>query len=291
MTGQERLARMENESAAQIDGEQLRSAFAISDAYVVTAWHCVARDQDERVWFRLRQQGPEGTRYVYLPLRLANFSTTLDTAVLTIDESGLDEAHHTADDARELLGAARIRLSARVQLHDRVRLMGFPASASSADSDTNSAEVVDLHLPVGDTTAVKLFGAAFAAVDPVNPRGLSGGPVLKYEPGKADGQASEAVVAIIRAVPRGMFSDTALGGGLIATHIAEAAAALPEIAQALDRAEEPLPGHEASAAAPGQLVPRLLPPPIANFTGRLEDLGYLDGLKSVEMLPCAVGDS
>jgi tetratricopeptide (TPR) repeat protein len=278
MTDQERLVRMQNESAAYIDGEQLRSAFAISDVYVVTAWHCAAGNRDQRVWFRLRQHVLGGPRYLYLPMRLANFSTVVDTAVLTIDEPGLDEAQLTVHDARKLLAGARLRLSARVQLHDRVRIIGFPASASSADSDTNSAQVVDLNLPMENTTAVKLFGDAFAAVDPVNPRGLSGGPVLTYEPGIADGQASEAVVAMIRAVPRGAFPDTASGGSLIATHIVEAAAALPEIAQALARAEQPPPAGESSAFGSGLMMPRLLPPRIAHFTGRQEDLSFLDGL-------------
>ena len=42
MTDQERAVRMADESASNITGEELRSAFAVGDAHVLTAWHCVA---------------------------------------------------------------------------------------------------------------------------------------------------------------------------------------------------------------------------------------------------------
>jgi hypothetical protein len=196
MTSQERLARIANESASYVDGEQLRSAFAISDIHVITAWHCVADNFDQRVWFRLRQQASAAPRYLYVPLRLTNFSVPIDIAVLTVDESGLAEVNLTAGIARAMLRAAAIRLSGRVRLHDQVRVIGFPASASSADNDANAATVVDLDLAVGNTMAVKLYGDAFAAVDPVNPRGLSGGPVLRQEAGRTRDVAAEEAVAV-----------------------------------------------------------------------------------------------
>ena len=278
MTDQERLARMANESAGFLDGERLRSAFAISESCVVTAWHCVADNFDERVWLRLRQQAAAVPRYVYVPLRLASYSTPIDIAVLTTDEPALPEARLTANVAREVLRAASLRLSTRVQVHDQVRIIGFPASAPSADSDTNAATVVELDLAVGNTTAVKLYGDAFAAVDPVNPRGLSGGPVLRQETGPEGAGDAESVVAVIRAVPRGLFPYSASGGSLIATHIADAAAALPEIAQSLAWEEKPQPAREDAQASAGRRVPRQLPPGIAHFTGREEDLSYLDSL-------------
>lgn len=284
MTDTERLARMKNEYVEFIDGEELRSAFAISDSYVLTAWHCVADNADQRVWLRLRQQASELTGYTYVPLCLANFSAPIDVAVLKIDESGLTEARMTGNAASGILGATSIRLSTRVRLHDKVRVMGFPASASSADSDSNAATVVDLDLRVGNSTAVKLYGDAFAAVDPVDPRGMSGGPVLRQSAGAPRSLASEAAVAVIRAVPRGMFPYTASGGALIATHIAIAAAALPEVAQALDRVKQ-----KSSSSAMGshparryRMVPRQLPPRIAHFTGREGDLKRLDRLLNGE---------
>ena len=214
MTDTERLARMMNEYADYIDGEELRSAFAINDTHVLTAWHCVADSADKRVWLRLRQQASDirSSGYTYVPLRVANFDTLIDVAVLKIDEFGLAEARLTGNAASEILSWASIGLSTRVWLHEKVRVIGFPASASSADRDSNAAEVVDLDLRVGDATAIKLYSDAFAAVDPVDPRGMSGGPVLRRTANAPQSLASEAVVAIIRAVPRGMYPNTASGG-------------------------------------------------------------------------------
>lgn len=277
MTGQERAVRMAAESASTIPGEELRSAFAVSDTYVLTAWHCVSDRAGEVSWFRLRYLSIEGPRSVYLPLRVVNSSSELDVAVLAIDGPGLAEAGLDPSTASGILRAASFRLSAQVRVADSVRVMGFPLSAASADSDTNAATVVDLSLAVGSTRAVKLHADAFAAVDPVNPRGLSGGPVLKREQ-SADG--TEVAVAIVRGVPRGRYSYTASGGGLIATHIEDAAAALPEIGQIPVQARQftardPLADAE---RMPRQAVPRQLPPGIAHFTGRAEDLAFLDRL-------------
>lgn len=276
MTDAERVARMANETAPFIDGEVLRTAFAVSDTYVLTAWHCVAAQRDERVWFRLRQHASAIPRYFYVPLRLSSHSPWLDVAVLTIDQQSLPAASLTMAAASEMLRAASIPLSPQVEIRDHVRVMGFPLSAASADSDTNAATVVDPVLPVGSVTVVKLHGDAFAAVDPVNPRGLSGGPVLKQNPGLGGSSDTEAAVAVVRGAPRGMDPGTSSGGALLATHIADVAEALPEIA-ALLTASEPAPG---AAPPPGghRFVPRQLPPNIAHFTGRDDDVAYLDEL-------------
>lgn len=282
MSDAERLARMKNEYADFIDGEKLRSAFAISDSYVLTAWHCVADSADRRVWLRLRQQPSEVPGYTYVPLRLTNFDASIDVAVLKVDESGLDEAHLTGDAAAKILSRARIRLSTHVRLHDKVRVIGFPASASSADRDSNAATVVDLDLRIGNSPALKLYGDAFAAVDPVDPRGMSGGPVLRRAADAPKSPASEAAVAIIRAVPRGVYPNTASGGALIATHIATVAAALPEVDRVLSLKDAPPTGTIRSPSSRRGRVPRQLPPRIAHFTGREEDLRHLDNLLSGE---------
>ena len=282
MTDTERRARMRDEYADYIDGEELRSAFAINERYVLTAWHCVTDSVDRRIWLRLRQQASGIPDYTYVPLRVTNFNTSIDVAVLIIDETGLTEAGLTGNTASEILSRASIRLSTHVQLHDKVRVIGFPASASSADSDSNAATVVSLDLRVGDSTTVKLYGDAFAAVDPVDPRGMSGGPVLRQIADPHQSLASEAAVAIIRAVPRGIYPNTASGGALIATHIATAAEVLPEVAQVLPPADkEPLSAIENSGSR-RVLVPRQLPPRIAHFTGRVEDLKRLDRLLTGE---------
>ncbi|MGH3278335.1 MAG: tetratricopeptide repeat protein [Trebonia sp.] len=285
LTDPERMARKADETARFLAGETLRTGFAVSDKHVLTAWHCVAASVDERVWLRLRQHTSEHPRYAYVPLRLANYSQPIDVAVLALDKPSLGEASLTEESAAEMLRAASIPLSAEVQLRDYVRVIGFPLSAPSADSDVNAASVIDLELPIGDVTAVKLFGDAFAAMDPVNPRGLSGGPVLKQLPTVAPNtQRPEAAVAVVRGVPRGRYPYTSSGGSLIATHIADVAAALPEIAGLLDargdRRSRPAGPDSASGAteATHRVVPRQLPPNIAHFTGRGGDVAYLDGL-------------
>lgn len=276
MTDAERVARMVNETAGLIDGEVLRTAFAVSDSYVLTAWHCVAESRGERVWLRLRQHGSASARYVYVPLRLASYSPSIDVAVLKIDQPSLPACSLSIAAAAETLRAASIPLSSQVEVHDQVRVMGFPVSAASADSDTNGAVVVDLELSVGSATAVKLYGDAFAAVDPVNPRGLSGGPVLRQRAGPHGSSEAETAVAVVRGVPRGTHPSASSGGALIATHIADVAAALPEIA-ALLAASAPASGL-APAHGGHRIVPRQLPPNIAHFTGRDNDVAYLDEL-------------
>ena len=232
----ERAARMAAEDAAGIGGEELRSAFAISKEHVLTAWHCVrdAEEREDRLWFRLRDAGAkEGRHYNYLPVRLLGSDETFDVAVLVVDGSRLGEAGLSEGEAAALLAGSAIPLGADVSVHERVRVMGFPANAPSADSDTLPATVVDTALPLGEVTGLKLFGPSLASVDPVDPHGLSGGPVLA--PGNTGdaGRGVEVAVGIVRGVPAGRYPDTALGGGLIATRIADVAGRLPEIAAAL----------------------------------------------------------
>lgn len=232
LTSAERTARMANESADQISQEKLRTAFVVSPRHVITAWHCVREmSADSFPWLRMRQGGePSGPRHaVYFPLRLSNTDETFDVAVLTIDPERLPEVGLTPGTAEKLLEAFVIPLAVDVANDEPVRVMGFPASSPSADSDTQPGQVVDSALPLGDVTVLKLFGSAFAAVDPVDPRGLSGGPVLKTGP---DGQVA---VGVVRGVPTGKYPDTALGGGLVAARIEDLASRLPEIAEALNR--------------------------------------------------------
>src|SRR4029077_18878627 len=195
---------MADEVAADLPGEGLRSAFAVSAEHVLTAWHCVrdAAERGDRLWFRLRGLGARGSRrYESLPVRVSDRGEMFDVAVLVVDGSRLGEAGLTEDEAENLLAGSAIPLGVDVSVHEQVRVMGFPANAPSADSDTLPARVVDLALPLGEVTGLKLVGESFAAEDPVNPRGLSGGPVLKSRD-TGDGGV-EVAVGVVRGVAGG----------------------------------------------------------------------------------------
>ena len=236
LLGSERSARMAGEGAAAIPGEGLRSAFSISARHVLTAWHCVrgAVERGDGIWFRLRTADVQsGHRYVYVPVRVIGQDEASDVAVLTVDESRLADAGLSEAEAAELLAGSTIPLGVDVAVHEQVRVMGFPANAPSADSDTVPSRVVDLTLPLGEVTGLKLVGESFSAVDPIDPRGLSGGPVLKWRDRSAEGSGVEVAVGVVRAVPIGRHAYAALGGGLIATRIGDIAERLPEVGAAL----------------------------------------------------------
>jgi hypothetical protein len=231
LTSAEKAARGADEAAFAAGGEVLRSAFAISGQHVLTAWHCV-RDiirEPSSLWFRARHENPGNPSYVYIPVRLSNYDEIFDVAALAMDRQRLSEAGLTPEQATVFLSEVRIPLSTGVALHEHLQVMGFPDSASGADGDTNRVSVVDTDLPLGAATGLKLYGAAFAAVSPVDPHGLSGGPVLRA----GTGSGRRAAVAVIRAAPIGSMVGTASGGGLIATRIQDVADRLPEIAVAL----------------------------------------------------------
>ena len=236
---------MADEAAFALTGEILRSAFAISALHVLTAWHCIrnAAVDWSSLWFRLRSGNPRERSYVYIPMRVTNYDETFDVAALTIDAQRLDEARLTTASARALLDQASIPLDATVHDGDPVQVMGFPESGSSADSDTNAANVVATRIPLGDVSGMKLFGPAFAAVSPVDPHGLSGGCVVKQS-GIA-GEPSYVAVGVVRAAPTGPVAGIPAGGCLIATRIEDLADRIPEVSAALRQS-----AHTAPQLAP-----------------------------------------
>jgi hypothetical protein len=238
LTTQERDSRISDEAAASIKGEILRSAFAISNRHVLTAWHCVSQytNTGSGLWLRLRSQRKE-RHYDYLPIRVSNYDTGFDVAVLAIDYLRLQNGGLAAADAERILAGASIPLGVRVQPQETVKLIGFPASASSADSDTNDAKIVDTNLPLGAVTGMKLFGEAFAAVSPVDPHGLSGAPVLRILQDRPEPHYS--CIGIVRAIARGDDPSAAAGGGIIATRISDVVNLLPEVAVVLSRTAPP----------------------------------------------------
>ena len=87
VTAPERVARMNSETAATVDGEILRSAFAINDRFILTSWHCIREEYSTgaKLWFRLRRETGDGKSYIYLPVRVTNYDGSFDVAALTID--------------------------------------------------------------------------------------------------------------------------------------------------------------------------------------------------------------
>lgn len=241
LTSRERSARMANEAAFAVENEVLRSAFAISPWHVLTAWHCVRDSSSDfsGLWFRLRADSSQGRAYIYIPIYLTNYDEVFDVAALALDARRLEEAHLTRAAASEVLSQASIPLDAVVHDGDQVQVMGFPESASSADSDTNSATVVDTRLPLGDGTGLKIFGPAFAAVSPVEPYGLSGGCVLKQS--RANGEFPYVAVGVVRAAPTGPIAGIASGGCLIGTRIEDLNSRIPEVSAALLSTARPVP--------------------------------------------------
>jgi hypothetical protein len=232
LTSEERSARMADEAAFAVPDEVLRSAFAISARHVLTAWHCV-RDtipSQSLLWFRLRSDGPRDRVYVYVPVRLSNYDEAFDVAALAIDETRLGEVRLTVTRVAALLAQNVIPLDVNIHDQDHVQVSGFPESATGADPDTIGARVEATRLPLGDATGLKLYGEAFAAVSPVEPRGLSGGPVLRQA--QVGGSRRQVAVGMVRAVPRGSMPGIASGGCVIATRIEDVIDRLPEVAVA-----------------------------------------------------------
>jgi len=208
---------MEAEISPAIMGEVRRTAFAISERHLLTAWHCVRGIHDGPLWFRLRGHDTSKPRhYAYIPVETSSIHEPLDVAVLRLDGGRLGDANLTDGEASAILTGAVISLGTRVDIWEQVRVAGFPMTAPSCDCDVYGCQVHAVAAQLGDVTCLKLFGPSFAAVDPADPHGLSGGPVLGLQPGSTEQPALEVAVGVIQAVPKGPASGphTAVGGGL-----------------------------------------------------------------------------
>jgi hypothetical protein len=216
------------------------------------------------LWFRLRAEGSR-RRYIYIPVRVSNYDKLFDAAALTIDDQRLSEASLSFSDAEQHLADAMIPLAGNVSRDDNVVLVGFPASGSTADSDTNNAEIVDTDFPLGEVVGMKLHGDAFGAISPVDPHGLSGGPVLREAITGED--AIYSAVGIVRAAPRGVIPNAAAGASVVASRISDLVGLIPEVAVALSRGTD----QELTAA-------------VVSSRGTDEELAAPDGPSSKENL-------
>ena len=286
VTGAERVARMAAEDADRLPGEVMwGSAFAISGEYVLTAWHCVRGlvDAGEPIWFRIRAAGP-GQRYAYLPLVPGPCDGDHDVAVLHIDTARLAEADLCLDEAGAVLAQAALPLGVQVAGRDGVQVVGFPDNAPAADAHPILADVVDVAVPFGPVTVMKLTGPEFAAFEPLDPRGMSGGPVI----------ARGVVVGLVRAAPRGASGLTSLGAAVMATRIEDVAAALPEIGRALLPESRPVPRTPAAPTVdtrtPSLVTLLRADAALVDFIGRRDELSSLQAVVHERGAPVGVVD-
>jgi Trypsin-like peptidase domain len=237
MTDDERAARMEDEKAAVIDGEILRTAFAIDARHVLTAWHCTVDHQDRelQLWFRMRTAVQR--EYVYIPVRVSHYDIRLDVACLTIDLLRLEGEPLDIESAERFLSDAALILSRQVDIRDQVQLLGFPSTNTGADSDTIDARVVDNAMDLGDSIGIKLFSDFLAASIPASPSGMSGSPVMCLEP--HEGSSRVRVVGVIRGYPGGPKPDVTVGGSMVATRMSDVIGLLPEATLAHAAAVQP----------------------------------------------------
>jgi hypothetical protein len=230
----ERTARLADEAAASLPGEVLRTAFAISNRHVLTAWHCVRDDfrSGNPLWYRFRAKGSKRL-YIYIPVRVSNYDEPFDAAALAVDNDRLSGIELTLSDAERQLADVAVPLAGNVSHGDNVILVGFPSSGSAADSDTNDGRVVDSDLALGEVVGIKIQGEAFGAVSPVDPHGLSGGPVLREV--TVGDERDYAAVGIVRAAPRGIVSYASAGASVVASRLSDLVGLMPEVAVALSR--------------------------------------------------------
>jgi hypothetical protein len=208
------------------DATALRSAFAISGPYVLTAWHCTGRDEKASLWFRLR--AADGS-YRYVPVRVVSYDKLLDAAVLEVDGTRLPDGELTGTTAQELLAQAAIPLAIKV-IPEKVRVWGFSGSKPAYDGDSYPVTVVEQDLLPSGVRVMKLQGPEFSAGLPALVRGLSGGPVLRAIDPDADDSAGEVAVGFVRGSAGKDLAS--LGGEVITTRIADVAH-LPEVSAAL----------------------------------------------------------
>jgi hypothetical protein len=204
----------------------LRTGFAISGPYVLTAWHCTGRKENASLWFRLR--AADGS-YCYVPVRVASRDEPLDVAVLAVDGTRLPDGELTETAARALLAQTAIPLATKV-IPEQVRVWGFSGSKPAYDGDSYAVTLVQPDLLPSGVSVMKLWGPEFSGGLPALVRGLSGGPVLRAIDPDADDSPGEVAVGIVRG---SVGPDPASrGGDVITTRLADVAH-LPEIGAAL----------------------------------------------------------
>ncbi len=196
----------------------VRSAFAIGDGHVLTAWHCVSAliGGEARLWLRL-QSPSENDEFVDIPVRYQDHSPKLDAALLTFDERDADRDHTYGEELRKLLDSVALPLGTDVAVHDDVRILGFPERNVAVFATAHHGKVRTTTSRIGKARAINLQVDAFGTRYPEGPKGMSGGPLARVYP---DG--GERVVGIVASFPpAGPDDRDALGGAVVCRRLAD----------------------------------------------------------------------
>ena len=152
----------------------------------------------------------------------------MDVALLLID---YDRYSHPElpEQIEVALSQAVVPLAIKVTDHDEVSVQGFPERNVNPDGVALRALIGDVKAPFKQTDCLRLELPSLAASVPELPKGLSGGPVLRSLDGKM------VAVGVIRSFPviHSRSEKLPLGGELLASRIADIAAAIPQVAESL----------------------------------------------------------
>ncbi|MEV0128595.1 trypsin-like peptidase domain-containing protein [Dactylosporangium sp. NPDC050688] len=256
----------------------LRSAFVIDDRHALTAWHCVrkAGGTQARLWLRLHHPAaPDGC--VIVPLGYVHHVADLDAALLALDD---DRAGDDAGALRRHLAAVALPLGTEVREYDEGRIAGFPQLNPAVETIALIGQVSSAEAVVGRARAIRLHVREMAAAYGESPHGMSGGPLLRREPGGA-----ERVVGIVSNFPPAPAGAGTLGGEVLCRAVADLREAFPPVAEALRHAPAgPAPVVELSSDVADRYRPVLVAahvappvhwtgPELAAVADRIEVLG------------------
>ncbi|GAB1512557.1 hypothetical protein [Actinophytocola sp. KF-1] len=204
---------------------EVRSAFAIGDGHVLTAWHCVKVGMDAPWWIRL-QPLSDDDEPIDIPVKNVACCENLDAALLAFDE---ERAGDKAQELRERLDSVALPLGVDVQPLDNIRIFGFPELNKTEFATALNGTVRTTTFRRGPKLAIALHIDGFGTVYPENPKGMSGGPLAC-----GDLEGRERVVGIVSAFPKAGPQDrAALGGGLVARHVRDLQDVFPAVKNAV----------------------------------------------------------
>lgn len=132
----------------------VRSAFAIGDGRVLTAWHCVSAivDGESTLWLRL-QTPSEDDDFIDIPFKYHDHSPKFDAALLIFDD---ECAGNNDRELCKILDSVALPLGIDVAVHDDVRILGFPERNVAAFATAHRGKVKTTTSKIGKAWAICL---------------------------------------------------------------------------------------------------------------------------------------